>query len=429
MSDHLVSRRTVLGAGAGLAASAFLDSNAQAQSASQIRVFWWGSQERADRSNKAVDAFKSANAGIDVKTESAGWSDYWPRLATQVAGQNAPDLLQMDYRYLFEYARRGAILPLDQYLGKSLDIADFGKPNLDSCSVDGKLYGINLGVNSSAVAYDAKAWEEAGAEPPAFGTSWDDFASRCAAFAKGNKRRNFYAACDASGVEPAFELWLRQRGKALYDADGKLAFDAKDAGDWFKMWGALRDAGGCVSADIQALDKLTLDTSPLALGKAALSFLHANQFIGAQALSKARLSITAYPVTTGGKPGHYYKPSQMWSIAASSKAPGLAVKLANFTVKEPEGVKALGVERGVPASPKVRELLTPSLDETSKQMVDYVGKLDPYVGPIPPSPPKGAGEVAFVLQRLSQEVAFGSSTSEDGGTQLITEAESILKRG
>jgi len=54
-------------------------------------------------------------------------------------------------------------------------------------------------VNSSAVAFDAQAWQEAGAEPPPLGTSLEDFASKCAAFAKGSKRRNFYAACDASG--------------------------------------------------------------------------------------------------------------------------------------------------------------------------------------------------------------------------------------
>jgi multiple sugar transport system substrate-binding protein len=427
MSAHLVSRRALLGAGCGFAASAMLGSPVRAQD-KQLRVFWWGSQERADRTNKAVDAFRTANAGIDTKTEFTGWSDYWPRLATRVAGRNAPDLVQMDYRYMFEYARRGAIVPLDQYLGNLLDIADFGKTNLGSCSVDGKLYGINLGVNSSAMAYDAAAWQQTGVEPPKFGTSWEEFASKCEAFGKANKRKKFYASVDASGLEPAFELWLRQRGKALYDDKGALAFDAKDAANWFKLWGALRDSGGCVTADIQALDKLTLETSPLALGYAAASFLHSNQFIGAQQLSKAKLSITAYPVTTGGKPGHYLKPSQMWSVSSDTKAPELAVKLANFTVHDPAGVKILGVERGVPASPAMRDLAAASLDEVSKQMVDYVGKLDPYVGPLPPAPPKGAGEISFVLLRISQEVAFGT-TAEQGGEQFVTEAESILKRG
>ena len=37
-----------------------------------------------------------------------------------------------------------------EFLGKSLDIGDFDKASLDSCKVDGKLYGINIGNNSNA---------------------------------------------------------------------------------------------------------------------------------------------------------------------------------------------------------------------------------------------------------------------------------------
>ncbi len=77
---------------------------------------------------------------------------YWTRLATQTAGGNAPDLIQMDYRYIFEYARRGTLLDFTPYMGKGLAIDDFGAPNIDSGKVDGKLYGVNLGVNSSMAA-------------------------------------------------------------------------------------------------------------------------------------------------------------------------------------------------------------------------------------------------------------------------------------
>ncbi len=35
------------------------------------------------------------------------WSDYWTKMATQVAGKNMADVIQMDYRYIAEYARRG----------------------------------------------------------------------------------------------------------------------------------------------------------------------------------------------------------------------------------------------------------------------------------------------------------------------------------
>jgi multiple sugar transport system substrate-binding protein len=428
MSAYSVSRRALLGAGAGIAAASLLGLRPASAQQKDIRVFWWGSQERADRTNRAVDAFKKANAGIDAKTEFAGWADYWPRLATRVAGRNAPDLIQMDYRYMFEYARRGAIVPLDQYMGSALKIEDFGKSNLESCSVDGKLYGVNLGVNSSCAVYDTAAWEAAGVEPLTFGTSWDEFAAKSAAFAKGNKRRKLYATMDASGHEPAFELWLVQHGKKLYTEAGHLGFDEKDAAGWFKLWADMRKSGGCVPADVQALDKSTLDTSTLTLGYAATAFPHSNQFVGLQQLNKAKLAITAFPVTTGGKPGQYLKPSQMWSIASDSKSPEIAAKLANFTVAEAEGAKILGVERGVPASSAMRELLGPDLDEVSMKVVDYIGKLGPYTAPLPPSPPKGAGEVFTVLERVSQEVGFGVSP-EEGGKKFVTEAISILKRG
>lgn len=429
MKGYSVSRRGLLKAGAGVAAASYLGLRPASAQEKSIRVFWWGSQERADRTNRAVDAFKKANPGVDAKTEFAGWADYWPRLATRVAGRNAPDLLQMDYRYLFEYARRGAIVPLDQYMGNTLKIEDFGKANLESCSVDGKLYAVNLGVNSSCAVFDPAAWEAAGVAPLTLGTSWEEFTSKCAAFAKGNKRRKFFATADASGIEPAFELWLAQNGRSLYAEAGQLGFDEKDVTNWFKLWAEVRKSGGCVPPDVQALDKQTIDTSPLTLGTAATSFVHSNQFVGYQQLNKAKLDITAYPVTTGGKPGQYLKPSQMWSVAADSKLPQIAAQLANYCVVDPEGTKLLGAERGVPASAKVRETLAPTLDEVSRKAVDYIGALGPYVGPLPPAPPKGAGEIAFTLLRISQEVAFGSSTAEAGAKLLVSEATAILKRG
>ena len=106
-----LSRRSVLSGGAAaLSLAAFGSGPAWAQAA-RLRFLWWGSQERADRTFKAIEAYKGVASDVSITGEFAGWSDYWPRLATQVAGRNAPDLIQMDYRYIFEYARRGALLP------------------------------------------------------------------------------------------------------------------------------------------------------------------------------------------------------------------------------------------------------------------------------------------------------------------------------
>lgn len=421
-----MTRRTFLGTAVGFAI-AVLGAKAAAED-TRLRVMWWGTRERADRTNRAIEAFMASHPGVSVTTEYTSWLDYWQRFVTLVATRQTPDILQMDYRYLKEYANSGILLPLDDYLDHSLNIASFGQHNIDSCRVDGKLYGVNLGINSTAAYYDVEGWMATGVEPPTMGTTWEAFRDKCAMFTKGNKRPNYYATLDASGIEIVFESWLRQRGKALFDADGQLDFAAADAVEWFDYWADIRDFGGCVPEDVQVLYKHSIETSPLTLGYAAMDFAHSNMFLSFQQRLSQKLGLTAFPVTAGGNPGHYYKPSQMLSIAADSEAPDIAVALANFLVMDPRAVKILGVERGVPPSPDMRDLLLPLLDPISQTTLNYINDLEPFVGPLPPVPPHGAGEVAITLQRISHEVGFGVLTPKKGGERLVREASAILAR-
>ncbi|OSP53850.1 ABC transporter substrate-binding protein [Pseudoruegeria sp. SK021] len=429
MNTTLIGRRRLLGAGLAAASLPLFDFGpAMAQQPNSIRMMWWGGDERARRTNGAIALFKEANPEVTIESESMGWDDYWARLATQVAGGNAPDFIQMDYRYMVEYARRGAIRPLDEYLGKELQIADFGQVNLDSCSVDGKLYGGNVGINAFAVFSDSAAWEEAGLEAPSYDTTWDEFSAKCAAFTAGNTRTRMRATADGSGQEGLFEVWLRTQGKALFHPDGTLGYDAADAGRWFAYWADLRKSKGCVAADVQALYKNSPETSPLVVGRAATDFVWSNGFESYQKLVAAELSLVGAPVLEGGEPGQYLKPSQMFSISETSESPVQTARLINFLINEPAGAKILGLDRGVPASPKIREAIKPDLSEAGRKVVDFISKVTPQVGPLPPSPPQGAGEVNALLIRISQEVGFDVSTPEQGGVNLVDEAAAILRR-
>ncbi|WP_260295421.1 ABC transporter substrate-binding protein [Sedimenticola hydrogenitrophicus] len=424
MISNSLSRRRFLGLAAGVAGSLCCPRLWAANA--RIKFIWWGSQERTVLTHKALAAFTDTT-GIDIDTEYLDWLDYWQRFVSLVATRQTPDLIQMDYRYLQLYADNGVLLPLDKYLGKRLDIESFGQLNIDSCRVDGVLYGVNLGINSSATIIDREGWGSAGVEPPTFGTTWEAFSDKCEAFVKGNKQPNFYATPDASGIEVVFETWLRQRGKGLYTPEGALNFDIDDAVEWFTYWEKIRVFGGCVPADIQVLVKHTIDTSVLTLGYAATDFAHSNMLLNYQQRIPKPLDITAFPITsTGGQPGQYYKPSQMLSVSAYSKAPELAVELANFLVMSPKAVRILGVDRGIPASPIVRKLLLQQLDAVGRKTIAYINDLAPFAGPLPPLPPQGAGEVAITLQGIGHEIAFKQLTPKRGGEKLVREASAIL---
>jgi len=107
LKQHHVTRRSIIKAGAGLAGLAALGTRSALAADTRLRMFWWGTKERADRTEAANKLYSERNPGVTIDGESVGWNDYWPRLATQSAGRNAADIIQMDYRYIFEYAPAG----------------------------------------------------------------------------------------------------------------------------------------------------------------------------------------------------------------------------------------------------------------------------------------------------------------------------------
>lgn len=381
----------------------------------------------ARRSDAATALFAKAHPGLSFDTWWNAFNDYWPKLGTEVAGGNAADVYQMDYRYLVEYAVRGAIAPLDDYIGKELDLSDFDEDQIEGGRVDGKLYAISLGANSVAMIVNKKAFADAEMEEPTRDWSYDDYKERAAAFnAKSNGMR---LLADGSGAEPALENWLRQRGKALY-TDGKVGWDADDLTEWFRMWADLREAEVCVGPEDQALDATAaIDTTMITLGKAATSFANSNQLIGFQAVNPNPLTMINFPRAAAGVGGgHYRKPSQLWSVNPKSQMMALGVEYVSFFVNDIEAGKALGVERGIPCAKKVRDAISPDLNEQDLIALNFVSNLGDLLGALPPVPPAAAGEVNVQLNTKAQEVAFGASSPEDAGVAFTQEAADILAR-
>jgi multiple sugar transport system substrate-binding protein len=424
------TRRSILKAGAAVAALGALGGRGIAQSETRLRMFWWGSRERAERTDKTNRLYQDKNPGVTITGETLGWADYWPRLATQTAGRNAPDVIQMDYRYIYEYARRGALLALDPFVGKGLDLGDFSAAAIDSGKVDGKIYGVSLGLNSTAMMFDQGLIVSLGLKPPTHDMTWAQVGELALEITRAAKRPGFFGLFDGGRYEPALEVWLRQRGKALYTDDGKLGFDVTDIGEWLGFWQDLRKRGAIASAEVAALDMGELDTSLLTVGKTAMVFAHSNQLVGFQALVKSKLGMTMYPSGgTGAKYGQYLKPSMLLSVYARTRQPEAAVKLVDFYVASKDAGMILGVERGVPASAAVRKAVEPTLDELGNAMASYVAFVSDKVSALPVPPPQGAGEIQTVLRRVNEQIGFGRLSVADGAKQFIAEATAVLARG
>lgn len=415
-----------IGAG-GVAASSMFGTNAFAADA-KIRHFWWGNPSRDERTYKVIELFKAANPGADVAGETIGWSDYWTKMATQTAGKNMADLVQMDYRFLFEYVRRGALLPLDEYFGKTLHLEDFDKSALAGGMVDGKLYALNIGSNSQVCIYNPSMVEKAGVEFDPINWMHDD-QMRVGQKITESTPDGVWGCDDGTLMPVVWEIWSRQRGKPFYGADGTVDATAKDLEDFWMYWAEMRASGAAPNGEHSVTKLATaMSESGVVTGETAMSYMWSNQIVGVQALSKDTIAAAMHPHMKDGDPGQFIKPSQFLSMTRDTDNPELATQYMNAWVNDPAATAVLGLERGIPASSKVRAALAGDFTEAEKVSVSYFSAIQDKVGTLSPPPPKGAGEAHDAYIRAATNVILGKVSIKDGAVAFIDEAQSIIDR-
>jgi multiple sugar transport system substrate-binding protein len=424
-----ITRRRLISGLAGLAAAPLaLGAFARAAAAeTRLRLFWWGNPERDKRTFAVVDLYKEKRPDVQVDAEAIGWSDYWTKMATQAAGRNMADVVQMDYRYLYEYARRGQLDALDDYPKELLDLSQFDPGFLDSGRFEGKLYAIPWTVNSITCYYDKGTFGRLGIAMPEWRWTWDDLKT-IAREIKKQAPEGMAAVADKGLWEPGMEFFMRQRGKALYTTEGEIAFDEADVADYFGLWAGMRDEGLLPPPDVTAQDIGGLDVTPIVRRKSLIDFAHSNQIIALQALVPSELGMNMLPNLAGGQPGQYLKPSMLISVAQTSQNKEEAVRLAAFLAYDLDAAAILRVERGVPGDKGVAEFLLDKVNDEERKMIDYLEIVRGNVSPLPPPPPKGAGEVDTLLRRFYPELAFGRVDVADGAAQFYKQAQAVLRR-
>ena len=121
-----------------------------------------------------VADFEKDHPGVKIKEERVTWNDYIPKLLTQFAAGDAPDILQLDSAMLVDFYTRGALTDLKTYTAKdpSLKLNSFYPEVVRQYTVDGGLYAIPRDVQPIAlIYYNKKKFDEAGLPYPK--NDWD----------------------------------------------------------------------------------------------------------------------------------------------------------------------------------------------------------------------------------------------------------------
>src|SRR5699024_5048987 len=371
---------------------------------SAIRLAWWGNPTRDEMTEQVVDAYAEVEDSVTISTEPGEWSGYWDKLATQAAGGDLPDVIQMGKTYVAEYGGRGALLDLAE---AGLDTSDFAEGAVEVGELEGEgLVAINSGLDAAVVLINPAVFEAAGVEIPDDTTwTWDDLID-IATEISDNTEDGVYGMTQMATVQVLFQVWVRQMGHELFK-DGGVGFDAEAATSLMEFAQRIEDTGAGPDASTSVEDAAqSLDQSLFATDRIGITVAWSNQVVAHDAAVPGGVEVLRPPSMTGSAAdaGLWYMASMYWSISGTAQGPEAALAFVDYLVSSPEAGMLPSVERGVPGNLSVREASAADRDEAKLMAVDYLEAIEDELGPAPEIAPQGGGEFEDILPRAGEDM-------------------------
>jgi multiple sugar transport system substrate-binding protein len=389
-----------------------------------MALAWWGNPTRNKNTQAMIDAYTAANPNVKISGQPGEFNSYWDKLATQTAGGQAPDIIQMDMAYIAEYGTRGALLDL----GK-VDTSKFVEGTVDSGKINDKLVGVNAGINSALLFASPKIFEKAKMDLPDDKIwTWDQLIEVGAEVA--SKAGVPFGVASLMGSDSLFGTFVRQHGKELFTENG-LGFGVEEAQAWYdlNLKGVKAKAFGTPEQNSEESAK-PLDQSAIVVGSAAMQYYNSNQLEAVSAAAGGGLmKMLRGPSLTGKATERktWYKASMLWSASAKTKNPDAAIAWINWFANDPAAANIDKAERGIPPNSEILAEVKPKLSEAQQAVAKYITDIKPEVGTTPIAPPPGGGTIATVLFRHGTDVLFGRASSADAAQKFVDEVKSNLQ--
>ena len=394
-----------------------------------LSINWWGASARDERTREAIALFEEEHPNISVEGQSTEWGGYWDKLATTVAGGDAPDVMQFDQLYLASYAQRGALADLGQ-LDEFLDTTVYPDAVIDQGRVGDELYGVPIGVGTVGVLVNRTVLDAAGVElPDAESWTWDDLSETALAVTEASDG-GVHGISPFGGDMPSLTLWARQLGGDVYDKDGQVVLEQSALESYWEY--ALDQIESGAAPDASQLAEgsgVALDLSDIVTGRTALTFAPTSMLTAYEAAAPdTEFELLPLPTAEDADPGfQYLKPSMYWTVSSTSDHPAEAALLLDFLTADPRVAAIFGTERGMPANPSSLETIEADFSPADQVVAGLVEAATETAGPAPAITPVGAGDSEEILARYNQDVQFGKKTVAEAAAEFIAELEAGIE--
>ena len=191
-----------------------------------LRVGTGDSGEGLNPHQEIIRRFEEANPNITVQLEPVSGSDYYGRLLTQIAANDAPDIMNIGDDAVPRFVMSDAFLPLDDFIAgeDGLDTSIYLSGLLEPGQWDGQQWFLPKDYSPLAVYYNKAIFDEYGVDYPQAGWTWDDMlaiAQELTMDTDGDGNTDIWGIQLPGPWTTGFEYWVAAAGGSLISEDGQ----------------------------------------------------------------------------------------------------------------------------------------------------------------------------------------------------------------
>ncbi|CDZ42163.1 ABC transporter substrate-binding protein [Neorhizobium galegae] len=403
-----------------MTAALFAATSLSTAFASDLRMSWWGSDDRHVATQQALKVC-GGKFGHTIAPEFTGFQGHQEKIATQLAGRTEADIMQVNWPWLPLFTKNGdGFADLNQYKD-IIDLSQWSKPDLDSGTVKGKLNGISVSTTGRVFMFNKTTYDKAGIPIP---KTWEELIA--AAPKMKEKLGKEYYPFEGAALDARLMVILRttqKTGKDLIDpATNKVAWSEAELAEGLEFYKTLVDKGVIESwKQVAAGGNTPLhENQKWAKGQVAGTYQWDSTYGKiATPMEKGQELVPVKLLTIEGAKtdGVYRKPSMLFSISRNSKDPKAAAQVLNCLLNDPEAVKIMGATRGIPSSKAALDTLTKEGKIKPVQLEAYKRVMEPTSPGV--SPLNEHPRVTEVFDTNFEAFAYGQQSSKDAATEII----------
>ena len=176
--------------------------------------YYWETEGHQKALNHIIEEFNSSQDGVTVEAKYVPFADFKKQLSIGASADELPDLVILDNPDHAAYAAMGIFADITD----KFDVSNYYEGPVNSCTLDGKLYGVPFGSNDLVLFYNEDMLKEAGCEVP---TTWDELLE--AAKATTTDTVSGFAHCALQNEEGTFNFlpWVWSTGATSYEINSE----------------------------------------------------------------------------------------------------------------------------------------------------------------------------------------------------------------